>query len=382
MKKKIYYWSPCLNKVATVKATLNSAISLAKYSSYYDVKIINVFGEWHNYKKNLQDNNVDVLDLSFNYYNFLPKTGYVSSRLSYIIIFLISFFPLVTLIKKNKPDYFVAHLITSLPLILINLFNLKIKIILRISGFPKLNFFRKKLWKLSESKIFQVTCPTEDLHKNLINLYNFRNDKISVLLDPVINLADFVKKKDKKNSDIKHVKDYFIAVGRLTKQKNFLYLIKEFNKFVKKNPEENLLIFGEGELKNRLNREIIKHDLLNNIKLMGYTDNIYYYMKQSKAFILSSLWEDPGFVMIEAALCNSLVISSDCKNGPKEFLINGKAGMLFENNTEGKLYKVLEQFKNLKKLDIFKKKVLAKKNCSKFTMFRHYLGMKKIIERH
>ena len=92
---------------------------------------------------------------------------------------------------------------------------------MRISGFPKLNFFRKKLWKLSESKIFQVTCPTEDLHKNLINLYNFRNDKISVLLDPVINLADFVKKKDKKNSDIKHVKDYFIAVGRLTKQKKF-----------------------------------------------------------------------------------------------------------------------------------------------------------------
>ena len=178
------------------------------------------------------------------------------------------------------------------------------------------------------------------------------------------------------------MKDYFIAVGRLTKQKNFLYLIKEFNKFVKKNPEENLLIFGEGELKNRLNREIIKHDLSNNIKLIGYTDNIYYYMNQSKAFILSSLWEDPGFVMIEAALCNSLVISSDCKNGPKEFLINGKAGMLFENNAEGKLYEALEQFKISNKLDIVKKKVLAKKYCSKFTMFRHYLGMKKIIERH
>ena len=79
-------------------------------------------------------------------------------------------------------------------------------------------------------------------------------------------------------------------------------------------------------------------------------------MNQSKAFILSSLWEDPGFVMIEAALCNSLVISSDCKNGPKEFLINGKAGMLFENNAEGKLYEALEQFKKSNKLDIFKKK--------------------------
>ena len=47
---------------------------------------------------------------------------------------------------------------------------------------------------------------------------------------------------------------------------------------------------------------------------MGYTDNIYYYMKQSKAFILSSLWEDTGIVIIEAAACNLFVISSNCKN--------------------------------------------------------------------
>ena len=32
MKKTIYYWSPCLDKIATIKATINSAISLAKYS--------------------------------------------------------------------------------------------------------------------------------------------------------------------------------------------------------------------------------------------------------------------------------------------------------------------------------------------------------------
>ena len=122
MKKKIYYWSPCLNKVATVKATINSALSLAKYSNKYDVKIINVFGEWQNYKNNLQNKNVQIKDLSFNYYNFLPKSGYLRSRLSYLIIFFISFFHLITLIKRDKPDYFIAHLITSLPLILMNIF--------------------------------------------------------------------------------------------------------------------------------------------------------------------------------------------------------------------------------------------------------------------
>ena len=36
MKKTIYYWSPCLDKIATIKATINSAISLAKYSKMYD----------------------------------------------------------------------------------------------------------------------------------------------------------------------------------------------------------------------------------------------------------------------------------------------------------------------------------------------------------
>ena len=52
-------------------------------------------------------------------------------------------------------------------------------------------------------------------------------------------------------------------------------------------------------------------------------------MKNSKAFILSSLWEEVGFVIVEAAICNTFVISSNCRNGPKEFLMDGKAGFLF-----------------------------------------------------
>ena len=75
--------------------------------------------------------------------------------------------------------------------------------------------------------------------------------------------------------------------------------------------------------------EIKKNNLSENIKLLGHTDNIYEFMLKSKAFILSSLWEDPGFVIIESALCNSMIISSNCKNGPKEFLSNGDAGLLF-----------------------------------------------------
>ena len=97
MKKSIYYWSPCLTNIATVKATLNSALSLAKYSNNYDVKIINVCGEWNRYKNYLLENHVSIENLSFNYYNYLPKNGYIKYRISSLIIFLISIIPLIFL---------------------------------------------------------------------------------------------------------------------------------------------------------------------------------------------------------------------------------------------------------------------------------------------
>ena len=103
MKKKIFYWAPCLNKVGTVISSMNSAIAMAKYKNHeYEIYMINVFGEWNEYEKNLKNNGVKIINLSFNYYNLLPKTGFIFSRFSYWVIFLISFFPLLNLLKKKK----------------------------------------------------------------------------------------------------------------------------------------------------------------------------------------------------------------------------------------------------------------------------------------
>ena len=382
MKKTIYYWSPCLTNIATVKATINSAISIAKYSRDYEAKIINVCGEWDKHKEYLSTNNVSIKDLTFSYFDYLPKNGFIKYRISILIIFLVSFIPLIFFIKKKKPDFFIIHMITSLPLILFNFFNSKTKTILRISGSPKLNFLRKNLWIFSQKKIFIITCPTEDLKLSLMNRRIFNKDKIKKLYDPVINIKEFINKTGKTNYKLlkKENDTFFIAAGRLTKQKNFIYLINEFKKFCDIFPDEKLLIFGEGELKSILSNEIKKNNLSKNIKLAGYTDNIYKHMLRSRAFILSSLWEDPGFVLIESALCNSMIISSNCKNGPNEFLLSGDAGLLFENDVDNELFKKLKDFKKLKKKEIFEKKVLAKKNSKNFTMFRHFLGLKKIIE--
>ena len=136
---KIFYWAPWIGKVGSVKSVMNSANILEKYSkNQIKTKIIDAVGEWKEFK-----NDYRYIDLSnLKIYKFLPKRGFFNSRISYLLIFIFSFFPLLNLIKKEKPDYLIIHLITSLPLFLKVFFNLNTKIILRISGYPKMNFFR------------------------------------------------------------------------------------------------------------------------------------------------------------------------------------------------------------------------------------------------
>ena len=102
-------------------------------------------------------------------------------------------------------------------------------------------------------------------------------------------------------------------------------------------------------------------------------------MKKSEIFILSSLWEEVGFVMVEAAINNCYLICSNCPNGPSEFLNYGKNGILFKNNVPNQLYEKLIDFQKLKVDKIYKDKVILKNNALKYSKFRHYLKISEIL---
>ncbi len=170
-----------------------------------------------------------------------------------------------------------------------------------------------------------------------------------------------------------------IGIGRLTRQKNFLLLIRAFKKILIKYPNYHLILLGEGEQEKLLTEEIVKLELQDKISLLGYQKNVYKYLLNSDCFILTSLWEDPGFVLIEAALANTLIISSNCPNGPNEILSNGQNGFLFQNNSLSDLLNKFEEFKNLTEDELNKKKLFAKKQIKKFTQFAHFKSLKNII---
>ena len=233
MEKKIFYWSPHINKeVATVKAVLNSAYSLTKFSKKFKPYIINSFGEWDGFSDQLKKFNINTIKI-FNLKIKLPIDGFIKSRLFYIFLSIITIFPLIKLIKKDKPDYVMIHLIT-IPVLIVSFFlKGKTKFILRISGYPKLNFIRSYFWKLSSKNLYKIFTPTTLTKQILIKHNIFKKEKIFLLEDPIIQIRKIASLKNEKITDLPNNLKYIISIGRLTKQKNFTFLINSFAKIRK-----------------------------------------------------------------------------------------------------------------------------------------------------
>ena len=378
--KTVVYWSPFLTHVATISAVIESAKSLKKCSKKYDPVIIDACGEFESYSKTLVENKIKTINLtSFKYFKFLPKNGFFKSRFSYILIFLFSFIPLYKVIKKKNPDYFICHLITSLPMLLAKLFNFHSKFILRISGLPKFTFFRKFYWRTCGNVFFKITSPTNATINHLQLIKIFDEKKILLLRDPIINIQKIEKLKKQKIDPYFEKNQFIVAIGRLTKQKNFKFLINCFQKLTNSQPNLKLVILGDGEEMQNLKRLINTKNLENNIFLLGHLQNVFNYLSRAKLFILSSLWEDPGWVLLEAAASNTLILSSDCKNGPSEIIDNNNAGQLYKVDNEQDFINKFNQIMSLDKMQIGSKKLFAKKKSYLFTKFQHFKNLEKII---
>ena len=166
-----------------------------------------------------------------------------------------------------------------------------------------------------------------------------------------------------------------MAIGRLSEQKNFKFLINSFSKNFK---NSKLFILGEGELRYELEKTI-KQNFSKNIKLLGYKKNVIKYMNRAKAVIVPSLWEDPGFVMVEAAFNLVPLIVSDCPSGPKEFVDKDKNGYLFNSNNEKSLIIKINKFEKDKNIIIKKKIKNAFDKSLNYTDINHYRLLKKFI---
>ena len=378
MIKTLIFWCPYIGNVGTAKAVLESAKSLSQ-SKNFKCKVINSFGEFDEYKSFLKKNKIEEIKLINNkLIKKLPTEGYFWSRLNYILVFIFSFFPLLFYLIRNKRDYLFIYLLTSLPLFIVSLFNLKNKIILRVSGKIKFTIFRKLIFFISKKKIKRVLIQTLESKKKILKKKIFDRKILSIIRDPIIDhkKINFLKKEkiEKKFSQ----KKYFVSIGRLTHQKNFLFLIQCLRKILKEEKNYIFVIIGEGQDRKKIEGYIKRFRLFNRIILTGYKKNIFKYVGNSEGLICSSLWEEPGFIIQEAAACKKIILTSDCYTGPSEFLNHGKNGYVFKNNNQKSFIKNFKKL--LKEKKYHKKKIFENYKKTKLYTCNYFSSeIKKIL---
>ncbi|MBD5389371.1 glycosyltransferase [bacterium] len=125
--------------------------------------------------------------------------------------------------------------------------------------------------------------------------------------------------------------DYFCAVSRLAGDKDVQTILTAFDLFWRQNarPNVQLIIVGDGHLRDALQAYAGTLAARDHIVFTGRLTNPYGYMRGARAHILSSHGEGLPTVLVEAAATGTPNIASECKNGPREILLDGDAGLLY-----------------------------------------------------
>ena len=153
-------------------------------------------------------------------------------------------------------------------------------------------------------------------------------DNVEVIPNPLITHPEEVSTLDNK---------VVIAAGRLVNQKNLSSLISAWKLVAERHPDWELRIFGDGPMRQKLEDQIVDCVLSDCVKLCGFSDNIEKEMCDASIYVLSSICEGFGMVIIEAMACGLPVISYDCPCGPKDIIEEGVDGFLVPLNDERQL---------------------------------------------
>ena len=231
-----------------------------------------------------------------------------------------------------------------------------IKIVVRSNSAPEgwsQNIFKFYCFKYIFKFADEIIVNSLDFRRKFYKKFNL---KTLCIYNPLNKKEIVLKSKIKPKIKLNKKKVNLINVGRFTDQKDQITLLKAVN-LLKDKINFNLLIVGYGKKKNFLLNYINENNLQKKVKIVPFQTNPFNLIKASDIFILTSLYEGLPNVLLEAQVLKKFIISSNCPTGPREILLNGKAGYLFRikdyQNLSKLILKILENKKIMnKKIDI------------------------------
>lgn len=186
--------------------------------------------------------------------------------------------------------------------------------------------------------------------------------------DTIKKLAEQVKSPSGK---------YFSHVSRLVAGKDIKTVLNAFDIFYTNHPDIKLYIVGDGNMADEFKSYANTLSCRNNVVFTGTMLNPYGVMRGAIANILSSEFEGLPTVCLESQVLGTLMIASNCKNGPREILENGKAGLLFDvGDVSGLVSKMEFTVKNKKECqDIVKEATKATERFKPSVVCKHITSL-------
>lgn len=227
--------------------------------------------------------------------------------------------------------FFLGGETLTLPLIPTKLFNKKTVIML--SGYS-IKYEKDTLSKIA-TKLCTINLNLVDkiilYSPRLIDEWNLKKYSHKILIAPrhFLNFSNF-----KLSTEFTQRNDLIGYVGRLSEEKGILNFVKSIPLLLKQKPFLNILIIGDGDLKNNVKNYLSNNSLENNVKLVGWSSNedLPKYLNLLKLLVIPSYTEGLPNVMLEAMACGTPVLATKVGAIP-DIIKDEETGFLIENNS-------------------------------------------------
>ncbi|HYI12561.1 MAG TPA: glycosyltransferase family 4 protein [Thermoanaerobaculia bacterium] len=227
-------------------------------------------------------------------------------------------------ISSTAPEVVISYMDLTNIRVLAATRGLGLPVIVNEQCDPNENFIGAE-WELLRRRLYPrasyVTVLTEESLDYFSSVAGIRGRVIpNALTPPVFSSSDEMPRQ--KNGRL------LLAMGRLDHQKGFDLLLRAFALVAEKHPDWTLEIVGEGPVRSYLESSVQRHGLAGRVRLPGFTRRPFDAMRRADLFVLSSLDEGFGNVLLEAMACGIAVVSFDCPSGPRHIIRHGVDGIL------------------------------------------------------
>ena len=250
-------------------------------------------------------------------------------------------------ILKTKPKCVVSFIYTTNILVLLATRFLLCKVIISERNYPKYSKEKRKAWFWLRRTLYPLADHLVVQTYSIKEYFRSYNGSVQVIPNSVKVDPESLYNKPEV---FLPACNKLVAMGSMTTQKGFDLLIEVFANLYRHHSDWNLIILGEGALKNELKSRARELHIENAVIFAGRVKNPFSIMSRCDLFVLSSRYEGFPNALLEAMACGLPVVSFDCPTGPRQLIHHEINGLLVPPEDKYELEKALHSLMEKKSL--------------------------------